>query len=157
MRKSDGSTAGEMSMIKAEKLLLVRTASLIDSTISVIVDQILMVSSASSLMICLHEFLPGFRRRYRSYHLLLGRVIARPISNNSSCIFPLLVDFQRYVPFLDLFQTYFRPISNMLYVWWFWWMNPHVGCWVTAIFAPKKLLPAYVRPNLFHMNPYECG
>jgi len=31
MRKSDGSTAGEMSMIKAEKLLLVRTASRLDN------------------------------------------------------------------------------------------------------------------------------
>jgi hypothetical protein len=107
MRKSDGSTAGEMSMIKAEKLLLVRTASLIDSTISVIVGQILMVSS--SLMICLNEFLPGIRRRYRSYHLLLGPAIARPISNNSSCV---LIDetyfhfwsiFKPYVPILDLF------------------------------------------------------
>ena len=74
-------------------------------------------------MICLNEFLPGIRRRYRSYHLLLGRAIARPISNNSSCV---LIDetyfhfwsiFKPYVPILDildLFQTYFEYVICLM-------------------------------------------
>ena len=98
-------------------------------------------------------FLPGIRWWYRSSAICFFLGLPELFPRNRH----LLID-ETYFHTSGWFQDtcpIFRPISSIfqymlcryiyiymtMYVWWFWWMNPHVGCWKCHLHfrKPNKL------------------